>query len=256
MEILRHVDYLGDDRLRHKVVYDKESYSECIYCGKQAKTREHIPSKVLLSKSYPDNLGIVPSCKECNKSFSGDELCLSLLIEIKKRKHYGAKYIFSEEVESRIRYNKTLVKDIEEVIENGNLKKFDEKISAIVFKLAVGHSVYELSEGYCINKGSINYSFADSLSIEEIEEFSLPFDISGELFPEIGSRVYDRVIVLDLDLVAVNNEEQKLSTHLVLLDWVNVQDSMYSYTSYRFGDEIIIKMIISDFFYTMVTFTV
>lgn len=251
---MRHVDFLGDNRLRHKIVYDKESYSECIYCGKPADTREHIPSKVFLSQPYPDNLGIVPACKECNKSFSGDELFLSLLIDILKRRHYGMEYTFSEEVESRMIYNKKLVKDIEEALENKQLEKFDVKVSRIIFKLAIGHSVYELSEGYCIKEGAIDYSFGDSMSTEEIEEFSLPFDISGEPLLEIGSRVYERVVVLDLNLPAIHTE-QRLNTSLVLLDWVDVQDSKYSYTSYRFGEEIIVKMIINDFLYAMVTLT-
>ncbi|OUS77152.1 hypothetical protein B1748_08355 [Paenibacillus sp. MY03] len=59
--------------------------------------------------------------------------------------------------------------------------------------------------------------------------------------------MYKRIIVLDLNLAAIHNTEQRLSTSLVLLDWVDVQDSKYSYTSYRFGEEIIVKMIINDF---------
>ncbi|OUS77153.1 hypothetical protein B1748_08360 [Paenibacillus sp. MY03] len=62
-------------------------------------------------------------------------------------------YTFSEEVESRINYNKKLVKDIEEALENKQLEKLDVKVSRIIFKLAIGHSVNELSEGYCIKEG-------------------------------------------------------------------------------------------------------
>lgn len=250
--IVKHVEYLGDERLRHKVVYKEGQYSDCIYCGKQAKTREHIPSKVFLEKPFPDNLGIVPACVECNKSFSKDELFLSLLIEILKSKHYGHSYVFTEDTAGRMVYNKTLVKEIETTIEKNRLTQFEDRISKIIFKLAIGHSVFELSEGYCLNNGSLRYSFANMMSHEEIEEFKLPFNIGDSLLPEIGSRVYDRIMVIELDLAAVHSSEQKLKTQLVLLDWIDVQDNKYIYTCYRFGEEIVVKLIISDFLYAEV----
>jgi hypothetical protein len=45
----------------------------CIYCGKAASTRDHVPPKSFLEKPYPDNLKTVPSCKDCNNGFSKDE---------------------------------------------------------------------------------------------------------------------------------------------------------------------------------------
>lgn len=92
---MKFVDYYGDDRLRHKIIYNRNSYSECVYCGAKADTREHVPSKVFLNKPYPDNLGIVPACFKCNNSFSRDELFLSILIEKLKSKHLGQKYELS-----------------------------------------------------------------------------------------------------------------------------------------------------------------
>lgn len=242
------VDYYGDDRLRHKIVFNRNSYSECIYCGEIANTREHIPSKVFLAKPYPENLGIVPACQECNNSYSNDELLLSILIEKLKSTHLGQGYNPIEEVQRRMDYNEKLVKDIEKAIENKNLNEFDKKIKRILLKLAIGHSVYELSEGYCIKDGIVDYSFLDNMSVEEIEEFSLPFNIGGELLPEIGSRVYERMIVLELSLADVHDPGQRL----VLLDWVDVQESKYTYTSYRFGNDIVVKMIINDFMYAKV----
>ena len=45
----------------------------CIYCGKEADTREHVPARCLLEKPYPANLYTLPSCSKCNKSYSLDE---------------------------------------------------------------------------------------------------------------------------------------------------------------------------------------
>ncbi|MFV8465381.1 hypothetical protein [Flavobacterium sp. LB1P62] len=46
---------------------------KCLYCGEKANNREHVPSKGLLEKPYPNNLITIPACQICNNSFSLDE---------------------------------------------------------------------------------------------------------------------------------------------------------------------------------------
>lgn len=46
-------NFLGDDDLRHRVVFERGSLMNCIYCSLEATTREHVPSKVFLSKPLP-----------------------------------------------------------------------------------------------------------------------------------------------------------------------------------------------------------
>lgn len=61
----------------------KEIKKNCCYCGKIADSKDHIPSKCLLEKPFPDNLLTIPSCVTCNKSFSLDEeYLLNVLVEI------------------------------------------------------------------------------------------------------------------------------------------------------------------------------
>ena len=45
----------------------------CIYCGKTATTKEHVPPKCFLDKPYPQNLLPLPACQKCNNDFSEDE---------------------------------------------------------------------------------------------------------------------------------------------------------------------------------------
>lgn len=45
----------------------------CIFCGKLADTREHIPARNLYKDIGKLNPITVPSCSECNKNFSKDE---------------------------------------------------------------------------------------------------------------------------------------------------------------------------------------
>lgn len=248
------VDFLGDSRLRHKIVYAKNNKSDCIYCGEPADSKEHIPSKVFLTKPYPNNLGIVPACRKCNKSFSGDEVFLSILIEKLKSRYFYPNYEYSQEVETRINYNKKIVNDIEKALQDNDFSNFDNTIQRVLFKLALGHSVFEISEGYCIAEGKINYSFAGNMSYEETEEFTLPFNVTDEPLPEMGSRVYERILFIECTLQDESNSRDRHIAPLILLDWVDVQEFKYSYTCYRFGDEIIIKMVINEFLYAMVVF--
>jgi hypothetical protein len=50
-----------------------KKYLNCLYCGEKATTLEHVPSKSLLEKPFPNNLFTFPACEKCNKSFSLDE---------------------------------------------------------------------------------------------------------------------------------------------------------------------------------------
>lgn len=52
----------------------------CIYCGKPANSKDHIPSKCILEKPYPNNLKTVPCCIDCNFSFSNDEQYFLILL--------------------------------------------------------------------------------------------------------------------------------------------------------------------------------
>lgn len=63
MECMKQIPNYGDIR----------QIQTCVYSGGGTETRDHVPSKVLLEKPYPENLPIVPACDTCNQSFSSDE---------------------------------------------------------------------------------------------------------------------------------------------------------------------------------------
>ena len=49
------------------------------WIGEVGSNRDHVPSKVLLRRPYPNNLPVVASCTTCNISFSADEEYLSFV---------------------------------------------------------------------------------------------------------------------------------------------------------------------------------
>ncbi len=249
---MKYIEYYGDDRLRHKIVYAKDSYSECVYCGAEARTREHAPSKVFLNKPYPGDLPIVPACFKCNNSFSKDELFVAVLIEKLKNSFYGSQYPLSDETLARLDKNPKIASEIDNAIVSNDLARFDDRIKNVVLKLAISHAVYELSEGYCVENVSINYSFINHMSIEDREEFENDIVFNDRLYPEIGSRAYERIVVTEVSLQNQEQPEQTLTVPFILLDWVDVQESRYMYTCYNLRGAIVVKMIISDFLYVSV----
>ena len=52
----------------------------CVYCGALASSRDHVPPRSLLEKPLPRDLLTVPSCSDCNHSFSLDEQYLQVVI--------------------------------------------------------------------------------------------------------------------------------------------------------------------------------
>ena len=52
----------------------------CAYCGGRATTRDHVPPRFLLERPLPRDLLTVPSCRDCNRSFSLDEQYLQVVI--------------------------------------------------------------------------------------------------------------------------------------------------------------------------------
>ena len=74
-------DYFGDARILEFLKYNKKGQFKCIYCYKQADSREHIPSKIFLNEPYATNLAILPSCTNCNNSYSENEQYLACLID-------------------------------------------------------------------------------------------------------------------------------------------------------------------------------
>lgn len=251
--IMKADNYLGDYRLSHRVVYSKNTYTECIYCGKKADTREHVPSKVFLLEPLPENLPTLPACLECNNSYSHDELIVSILVQLLKKKHYGANYEFSETVKKRLikERNIDLVKKLNDIIDKNEFSTLDKEINRVLTKLAIGHSVWEISEGYFTGGGRetsesvhVEYRTIDNMSEDEINDFLQYFIITNELLPELGSRAYnERILVME-----INGKPSH-----IILDWVEVQDAEYMYTCYRFGNEILVKMLINNYLFAKVT---
>jgi hypothetical protein len=197
---------------------DERLDTQCAYCGEFADTRDHVPSKILLEKPFPENIPVVGSCLKCNNGFSLDEEYFACLIECIISGTTDLEKLSRESIIKILKRKpqlKTLL-DSSFVIENGNsyFKIDPKRIENIVLKLAYGHAKFENSETQFEQPSHIGFAPLESLTEEQQNSF---FEVT-ELYkaPEIGSRAMQNIYV---------------NQHGVLVDnWVNVQDGIYQYS--------------------------
>lgn len=226
--------------------WDKKSPHGCIYCGRSAETREHIPSKVFLKKPYPDNLFTIPACYECNNGYSLDEEYTACCIESLKSLSY--KIQLDEQIRNLFDRKPTLYQLVNSQInrEEGRLvTSFDEKrICRILNKLAICFTGYEFDNLHFSEASSIWFDFAPNLSYFFIQQFTQP--IFASLLPEVSSRFssdYCKFIV-----------SEKSDTIKIMYDWIVVQEQQFQYQVSIKDRGIQTKMVISDFLYAKVGF--
>jgi hypothetical protein len=260
-------EYLGDNRLRHRIVY-KNNESLCIYCGNIADSREHIPSKVFLEEPFPDNLYLVPACRKCNNSFSDDELYTWYIIKILEQESgIPMKNYAEKRFSSHPHVYQEAQKDISDFagwfngpVRDKILFKFQSKrVERVIEKLAIGHAVFELGECYFSEDfdswkiSKVEYAFAPALSQDVIEDYDCAVDISNNLLPEIGSRVYENIYPVTIPLCDMQGNSN-MAIGVVFLDWTDIQDNIYRYIAIYSFEEIKIMIVIDEFLYTTVIF--
>lgn len=216
----------------------------CIFCGGSADTRDHIPSKCILDKPYPENLPVVGCCYECNQSFSSDEqyfvcfleclLCGSTNLENIRRPS------ISKILEKSPALRKRIENSMSEIDGKITFTPEYERIENVMLKLAQGHVAFELSLIPHNEPNHLWYGLLNSLSEKEKDLFnSVHFQQNAG---EVGSRSLQRLLVVQLSM----QDGKKHS--LLFNDWVDVQNDRYRYIAIDDMGRIIIRIVIDDFF--------
>jgi hypothetical protein len=68
--------------MRRKKLKNKFGDADCVYCGAQCESSDHVPPKCLFANPAKEDLIEVPSCKKCNNSFSKDDEYLKIVLGI------------------------------------------------------------------------------------------------------------------------------------------------------------------------------
>ncbi len=236
------------DGLGYYTQWDKSRENGCIYCGNRADTREHIPSKVLLSEPYPENLPTIPACFECNNGFSADEEYFVSFLETLKSAIY-VDYSISDHIVKIFNHTPALQEMVTSSIHLENKTVFfsyDEiRFKRVINKLAVCHAGYEFDHVDFNDPISTKISFIFNMTPEDISEFTAPEIMN--CVPEISSRFTSNYCIIQ----NIDNGEAYL-----LNDWIVVQEGRYQYYVYlNTHGGVSIKMIILDFLYCQVDFS-
>lgn len=253
-------NFLGDDAIRPHVTFSRKGVHYCVYCGTPSDTREHVPSRVFLSKPYPEDLPVLPACKQCNNSFSNDELYTEVYITtIKFLSGYADS--LSKENQKRMYLNTAFLDAQNDLSKyyNSESISINEKVVRVITKLAVCHMVYELSEGYCVNDAcikpiSVSYSFAFDMTADEKKQYDSFIFINDKRVPEIGSRVFDKIFVLEPVLQRIDNGEQS-ELQMLVMNWTDIQEHNYRYIAWLENNNFFhVKIVIHDFLYAEIIF--
>ena len=253
-------EYMGPIELLPHISFTRKGTHFCIYCGELSDTREHAPSRVFLRKPYPDDLRVLPACKKCNNGFSDDELYTEVYIDAMKYIS-GRSNAINDENKDRI-YKNTAFLDAQRGFSaycDGEEIPVNVRISRVLTKLEICHCVYELSEGYATDRWeavpiSVRYAFSFDIPRRERGIFDSFVPMMDKIFPMLGSRVYNKLYVIEAVLQEFGGSN-RINQPFAVMDWTDVQEKEYKYIAWIEKDETMhVRIIIHDFLYSEVVF--
>lgn len=226
---------------------DERLLTGCIYCRAQSNTREHLPSRVLLDKPYPENLPVVGACQPCNNGFSKDEEYLACLIEAVIAGTTTLEKIRRPTIAALLKRSPILRTRIEaaKTIDGGKVvfQVEHDRVRRVLIKLARCHAAYELKQECHDEPASIWWQPIDLLPKPNLEEFNSPHVI--RTYGEVGSRGMQRLCVAEVTLAGSTGEEKIVQ--LILNNWVDVQEGRYRFQAIDDCGVVRIKIVIGEY---------
>jgi hypothetical protein len=226
---------------------DQRHKGWCVHCahwiGDVESNRDHVPSRSLLRKPYPENLPTVPVCRSCNEGFSSDEEYLVAFLGCVLTGSTNPDRQDNPTVERILRRSPSLRRRIEGV-RSESRTLFDEETSVVwtperervervILKNARGHAYFEYGEPMLEAPAHVWFAPLPVMRPEERSQFE--HVLGGSLWPEVGSRMMTRVL-----------------TGQDLLDgWVIAQDDVYRYAVLQEG-RLMVRSVIEEYLATEV----
>jgi hypothetical protein len=207
----------------------------CVHCGGVYETEDHMPSKVLLDRPFPENLPVSPACARCNEGFSRDEEYLACLLEFVLAGEADPEQIGRPSIarkrrdQSRLRERLTAAK--RKVGDTVNWDVETSRVKNVLVKLARGHAAFELNEPQMGDPLSVGFAPLGSLTAKQRDAFEQ--EESGlAAWPEVGSRAMSRMLV-------VGDEAYEEG-------WLVVQEDRYRYRVFQ-DDGLRVKIVIREY---------
>ena len=210
----------------------------CAYCGAQPNTRDHVPSKVLLDEPYPLQLPVVRACDRCNESISLDEQYLACFLDCVISGGTKIDCLNRPNVKRILSRNPALQKRLENAKRKNELDNLQwepefDRIRNVILKLARGHIAYELYPKF-EEPTKVSFVPLQMLSEEKRSDFEDITSGKHDLWPEIGSRAFSRVLGKSPDCFEKSG------------DWIIIQPSRYRYAvTEKIG--VLVRMVLSEY---------
>lgn len=228
---------LADDRL----------INGCIYCGGHADTRDHVPSRILLDPPYPENLPVVGACEACNQGFSKDEQYIVCLLAAVQAGSTDPDKIRRASVARAMERSLPLRSRIESAKSTWNDRIIfipeEDRLRNVMLKQARGHAAFELSQPCTKEPDHYWCGALEKLCEDQRENFNAVH--IQQLFGEICSRNIQRMYAAEVTLESESGGQDKM--HLMINDWVEVQEGNYRYLAIDDIHGIIIRIVIADY---------
>ena len=229
---------------------DVRNRGSCSHCGggldEGNSSRDHVPTRALLDSPYPKNLPTVDVCGECNNGFSRDENYLVALIacvlsgstDLDRDKFPVAAGILdhSAELKARIERMRRVQMElwghpeVEWAVEAG-------RVANVAVKNARGHAFYELGEPFECAPCRVDFLPLQLMSDDWRDAFEQTV-AEAALWPEVGSRMMQRVVLEDLER-----------------GWVLVQKDVYRYMVIQRPGETLVRSVIRKYLATEVAWS-
>ena len=209
---------------------DKRISSRCCFCGGDGSTGDHVPSKAFFDEPFPENLMIVRCCKECNNSFSADEEYAACVIEVAR---CGSLDVEREKVKRMLAHNQTgcagVLSAAEAIRTSVSARVNDSKIEKIIGKIARGLATF--LAGMWVSDLQCEMMILPKLSHEERMAFE---ESQGhEVWPEVGSRLMQMMVVCDHDVLVPQ--------------WEVCQKDRFRYLIIQKSDYCEVRMVFSEY---------
>lgn len=177
--------------------FDSRHIVNCAYCGGEIENRDHVPSKTLLEKPYPNQLPVVGSCIACNEGFSLDEEYVGCFLECTLCGTTDPALIKNSRVSRALKRNTSLRCRIEKSKTYdlfGNLLWHPElhRFKNVVIKLAKGHVAYDFWPK-TENPDVVQIAPLSRMTQEQISLFEDESTNCLATYPEIGTRAFFRL---------------------------------------------------------------
>jgi len=220
---------------------DRRQTGFCVHCGGPTETKDHAPSKVFLDKPYPADLPTLPCCKECNEGFSADEEYLGVFIDCVLSGSTDPAKLHREKTRKALINNSNLRARIErskkeaDTLGGGKIivwQPEEARVRNVIVKLARCHAAFELNEPQLDEPAHVMFIPLTLMNNEQRQQFEdHPFSGSLQVWPEVGSRAMQRVMIAD----EAYNE-----------GWLIVQEGRYRYMAVGDGN-VVVRGVCSEY---------